>query len=66
MNQLCQMVVGQSTQFGSDTQNGLINNLNNFKLLLDNGNYDELYNKIKNINGIDQILDGIAKTTKNK
>ena len=42
-----------------------INNLNNFKSLLDNEKYDELYDKIKIINSIDQILDGIAKTTKN-
>ena len=49
----------------SETLKEYINNLNNFKSLLDNDKYDELFDKIKYINSIDQILDGIAKTTKN-
>ena len=49
----------------SETLTEYINNLNNFKLLLDNEKYDELYDKIKNINSIDKILDGIVKTTNN-
>ena len=49
----------------SETLKEYINNLKNFKSLLDNEKYDELYDKIKIINTIDQILDGIAKTTKN-
>ena len=49
----------------SETLTEYINNLNNFKSLLDNEKYNELYDKIKNINSIDQILDGIAKTTNN-
>ena len=49
----------------SETLKEYINNLKKFKSLLDNEKYDELYDKIKNINSIDQILDGIAKTTKN-
>ena len=49
----------------SETLKEYINNLKDFKSLLDNEKYDELYDKIKIINTIDQILDGIAKTTKN-
>ena len=49
----------------SETLKEYIYNLKNFKSLLDNEKYDELYDKIKIINTIDQILDGIAKTTKN-
>ena len=48
----------------SETLKEYINNLNNFKSLLDNEKYDELYDKIKIINSIDQILDGIAKPQK--
>ena len=46
--------------------NEYINNLNHFKSLLEAERYDELYNQIKEINNIDQILDGIANKTNNK
>ena len=42
------------------------NNLHHFKSLLEAERYDELYNQIKDINNIDQILDGIANKTNNK
>ena len=50
----------------SETLKEYINNLNHFKSLLDAERYDELYNQIKDINNIDQILDGIANKTNNK
>ena len=50
----------------SETLKEYINNLNHFKSLLEAERYDELYNQIKDINNIDQILDGIANKTNNK
>ena len=50
----------------TETLKEYINNLNHFKSLLDAERYDELYNQIKDINNIDQILDGIANKTNNK
>ena len=50
----------------TETLKEYINNLNHFKSLLEAERYDELYNQIKDINNIDQILDGIANKTNNK
>ena len=50
----------------TETLKEYINNLNHFKSLLEAERYDELYNQIKDINNIDQILDGIQNKTNNK
>ena len=51
----------------SETLSQYINNLNQFKQLLDAEKFDELYKQITEINQIRQILKGIANTiTTNK
>ncbi len=49
----------------SETLTEYINNLNQFKTLLETEKFDELYDQIGDINGIRQILEGIAKTKNN-
>jgi prephenate dehydrogenase len=50
----------------SETLSQYINNLNQFKQLLDADKYDILHKQILQINQISQILEGITNTKKNK
>lgn len=50
----------------SKTLSQYINNLNQFKQLLDADQFDELHKQILNINKIRQILEGITNTKNNK
>ena len=50
----------------SDTLSQYIDNLNNFKTLLEAEKFDELHDQLLEINGIRQILEGISETTNNK
>ena len=50
----------------SETLSQYINNLYQFKQLLDSNNFDELHNQILEINEIRNILDGITNTKNNK
>ena len=50
----------------SDTLSQYIDNLNNFKTLLEAEKFDELHDQLLEINGISQILEGISETTNNK
>jgi prephenate dehydrogenase len=43
-----------------------INNLNQFKQLLDANRFDDLHKQILEINNIRQILEGITNTKNNK
>jgi len=52
----------QNQQNIIETLTEYINNLNQFKNLLEAGNFEELHEQIAEINGIRQILDGITKT----
>jgi len=47
-----------------ETLSEYINNLNQFKNLLEANEYDKLYQQIVAINGISEILEGINKTSK--
>ena len=47
-----------------ETLSEYINNLNQFKNLLEANDYDKLYQQIEAINGIREILEGINKTSK--
>ena len=47
-----------------ETLSEYINNLNQFKNLLEANEYDKLYQQIEVINGIREILEGINKTSK--
>ena len=47
-----------------ETLSEYINNLNQFKNLLEANEYDKLYHQIVAINGISEILEGINKTSK--
>jgi prephenate dehydrogenase len=47
-----------------ETLTEYINNLNQFKNLLEANDYDKLYQQIEAINGIREILEGINKTSK--
>lgn len=47
-----------------ETLSEYINNLNQFKNLLEANDYDKLYEQIGEINGIREILEGINKTSK--
>ena len=47
-----------------ETLSEYINNLNQFKNLLEANEYDKLYQQIGAINGISEILEGINKTSK--
>jgi prephenate dehydrogenase len=50
----------------SETLSQYINNLNQFKQLLDASRFDELHEQILEINNIRQILEGITNTKNNK
>ena len=50
----------------SETLSQYINNLYQFKQLLDSNNFDKLHNQILEINEIRNILDGITNTKNNK
>jgi prephenate dehydrogenase len=50
----------------SETLSQYINNLNQFKQLLDASRFDELHEQILEINNIRQILEGITNTENNK
>ena len=50
----------------TETLTQYINNLNQFKQLLDADQFDELHKQILNINKIRQILEGITNTKNNK
>jgi len=52
----------QNQQNIIETLTEYINNLNQFKNLLEAGKFEELHEQIAEINGIRQILDGITKT----
>ena len=47
-----------------ETLSEYINNLNQFKNLLEANEYSKLYHQIEAINGIREILEGINKTSK--
>ena len=50
----------------SETLSQYINNLNQFKNLLEADKFDELHQQILEINNIRQILEGINRTNNNK
>jgi prephenate dehydrogenase len=50
----------------SETLSQYINNLNQFKQLLDANQFDDLHKQILEINNIRQILEGITNTKNNK
>jgi prephenate dehydrogenase len=50
----------------SETLSQYINNLNQFKNLLEADKFDELHQQILEINNIRQILEGITRTNNNK